>query len=82
MMRKLLCSQKRGGKIWLIINCYALEELNKENSTKSRTCHHPARTVLKHQTYFGHRTLAFSLPLEVAPLISKHFANIVMMWMM
>ena len=34
------------------INSYALEELNKENSTKSRTCHHPARTVLKHQTYF------------------------------
>ena len=34
------------------VNGVALENLNEENSTKSRTSHHPARCVLKHQSYF------------------------------
>ena len=34
------------------INAYALEQLNNENSTKSKTSHHPACTVLRLQPYF------------------------------
>ena len=36
------------------VNGIALECLNKENTTKSKTAHHPAPCVLNHQSYFDY----------------------------